>query len=165
MNANTRTLTLAASLLLFFVTPAAAQVVENAPGAMCVSATPGDVAQPNSSGQMSNTSDARATFVCPAERVRDGGNFSRDFAAMVFVRDQHPEEDVCCRVVSQNPAGRQTRGDLVCSEGTSSSYQILSLPGLYDNTSWSHFFVRCGVPPVHDGRRSAVLTYRSVQDW
>lgn len=162
---TTDTITLAVALaagLLLCATPAGAQLIENAPGAMCVSATAGADARVQSDGQASNPSDLRATFVCPAERPGQGG-WTRELSAKVFVRDRHPDQDVCCRVVSQNPAGRQVRGDTVCSRGSSPDQQTLNLPELRDASTWSHFFVRCAVPPVGDGA-SGVLTYRIIQE-
>jgi hypothetical protein len=140
---------------------AVADEIENLPPSMCV-ASSGDLTY-RSDGQVENASAASVTAICPAPRPSINGSFTTDFSGNVWVIDRHPTLNVCCRAYSKNPGGAVVTGTQVCSTGESSTYQTLTLPGINDPYSWSHFYVQCTIPAAFNAARSRILTYRSTQ--
>lgn len=136
----------------------------NYPGAAC-EALGTSPATPDATAEQSNLASSSRTFVCPIERAVDAsGRFANVFRApRVFVRDQHPSLDVCCALQTRNPSGTPAESTTVCSSGSSSGYQSLEIPTVYDNTSWSQASLRCTVPGTSASGSSAILTYRTLQ--
>ncbi len=137
--------------------------LDNRPGTRC-RATGDDSLDYALDGVAYNDSASTAEVVCPVRRVYDEGVFANQLdVPRMFVYDRHPTEDVCCFVRSKNPGGAEIDGALECTSGSSSSYQTLQVPSLYDNTSWSQFSLVCSVPPSSSGGESGIHTYRPQQ--
>ena len=136
----------------------------NYPGAACTSMGTA-LAAPDANGELHNRLFFTRTFVCPIERDEDAsGTFSNVIRApRVFVRDQHPSQNVCCALQTKNPTGRVQESTTICSQGHSSGYQSLNIPTVYDKYSWSQVSLRCTVPGLHGSAASGVMTYRTLQ--
>lgn len=138
-----------------------AATTNNAPGAGCVATGTGGLTV-RDDGEAENRTASTVTAICPAERPV-GTDITKILGGTVFVVDQNPTYDVCCRAVSKNPGGTKVIGSWQCSSGTSSSYQILELATLNDPYSWSAFFVECQLPPSSNGLFSRIQMYRVNQ--
>ena len=134
----------------------------NMPGSSC-KARLGSVSV-RSDGEIENASSTTWAYViCPVRRPVASPSTSNSIAAKVFLVDRHPSSNAWCRVRSKNPSGTNLYGGAVFTSGASSSYQSRDLPAVSDSYSWSHFFIECALPPVHNGARSRLQTVRSVQ--
>jgi hypothetical protein len=133
----------------------------NTPGASCVAST-GSLFNAVT-GEAANLTASTVTAVCPIDRVI-APTVSTKVSAVVWVRDQNPSLDVCCTLNSKNPSGNLVSSPQVCSSGSSSSYQQLTLPQISDGYTYSHYYVQCSIPGTSGGAFSELLTYRSVQD-
>jgi hypothetical protein len=132
---------------------------DNLPGSMCVGTNaPLTV---TSNGNADNINAVAVTAVCPAERLMVNGALTTNFSSRVWVNDRHTTQGVCCRVVSRTPNGGTKLGTEVCSSGSTGD-EALDLPGVTDNYTFAHFFVRCTMPPSQTGN-SRIITYRSTQ--
>ncbi len=138
--------------------------VANYPGALCKGAY-AQLAY-NTYAHVQNPWTVSRWAVCPAKRVHLNGLFSTYFFGFAWVKDRHPDQDVCCRVRTRNPGGAIRDGVESCSEASSAGYQMLRLdfPKVNDPYTWSHVEVLCKLPPVHNNIRSEILTYRVGQD-
>jgi hypothetical protein len=151
---------LAAATLTLVAGGVLAATTTNSPGAACVAAT--GTLTVLSSGETENATGSTVTAVCPAERPV-GANGTSKVSGNVWVVDQNPSYNVCCKVVSKNAGGAVVESPLVCSSGSSSSYQILSLAEITDGYTYSHYFVQCTVPPVNGAAASRIQMYRTTQ--
>ena len=138
-----------------------ASTTTNSPGGNCVAASSGSL-NVRSDGEAENTTNTTVIAVCPAERPV-GANLTTKASGQVFVVDQSVTGDVCCRIESKNPGGAIVTGPLVCSSGTSASYQALTLPEITDAFTYSHFFVWCSVPAINGVLASRIQMYRTTQ--
>jgi len=137
--------------------------ITNHPASACVPDGTGQLAVTATAG-VDNASTATVTAMCPVERIAHAG-FATTFSGRVWVVDQHPTSNICCRVVSHNPGGTPQLGTATCSTGSATTSQSLVLAGLTDTTSYSHFFISCTVPPKSStGKNSGLLTYRAIQN-
>ncbi len=125
----------------------AAPTYENNPGASCVGSGTGELTVTNE-GEAQNQTNWTVTAVCPAERPIGAGELQTELSGKVFVVDQHPWSNVCCRAISKNPSGATQYGSWECSSGDSSGYQVLDVDPVTDNYTWSHFMLQCMVPPM-----------------
>jgi hypothetical protein len=116
-----------------------------------------------SDGTASNPTTASITAMCPVER-RISPTVATKISATVYAFDRSASGNVCCRLISRNP-GSETRieGTQVCSSGSGTTSQALALPQLTDPYSFSHFAVRCTVPPVNANATSQIVMYTTVQ--
>lgn len=137
-----------------------AATTTNSPGSACV-ATAGSV-NVRGDGEAENVTGSTITVVCPADRPI-GGSPATKVSGTVFVIDQNPAGEVCCKVMSKNPSGAVVQSASVCSTGSSSSYQNLALPEITDTFTFSHFFIQCTIPPASAGLTSRISTYRTAQ--
>lgn len=133
----------------------------NAPGSACV-ATGSSSLTVRDDGEAENRMASTVTALCPAERPIGTGQ-TTSLSGRVFVVDQNPVSDVCCRAVSKNPGGTKVTGTWTCSSGSSSGYQILDLAALSDTYSFSSFFLECQVPASSSGVYSRIQMYRVSQ--
>jgi hypothetical protein len=133
----------------------------NTPGATCV-ASSGTLVN-SVDGQSANLTTSSATAVCPIDR-QIAPTVSTKVAATVWVVDESTSANVCCTLHSKNPGGAEVNGSQVCSSGSSSNYQTLSLAQITDGATFSHYFITCTVPGTSSGLVSKVLTYRSIED-
>jgi hypothetical protein len=140
----------------------AGTITNNAPGSACVSA--GGTLNVRTDGEIENTSTTSFAFaVCPVDRPIGSGVTTTQLSATVFAVDRNPSSDICCWVASKNPDGGSVSGTSTCTSGSSSSYQQIALPGLTDNTTYSHFYVFCTLPPAVGTSTSRLQTIRSIQ--
>ena len=91
------------------------------------------------------------------------GTLTTNFNGRVFVVDQNPTYDACCRVVSKNPGGAKINGAWQCSAGTSNTYQILDLVSITDVYTFSAFYIECQLPASSNGAASRIQMYRGIQ--
>lgn len=137
--------------------------ITNHPASACVPAGTGQLTVTAAAG-VENASTATVTAMCPVERIAHAG-FATTFSGRVWVVDQNPTYNICCRVVSHNPGGTPQLGASSCSTGSATTSQSLVLAGLTDTASYSHFFISCSVPPKSStGKNSGLLTYRAIQN-
>jgi len=134
----------------------------NTPGSACV-ATGTNSLFVRSDGEVENLTASIVTVVCPVDRPIGPGVTTTILSGDVFVIDQHPTLNVCCRVMSKNPSGSLVPGTQDCSAATSASYQHLVLPAITDEPTFSQFFVQCTVPPVSAGIPSRIQMVRNTQ--
>jgi hypothetical protein len=154
-----------ATLVLFIaslglVNSASADVISNRAGARCV-ATGADKLTVRTDGESENNNYKTVTAICPAPRPMSP--VTKKLSGSIFVIDRHSTENVCCYVASKNPGGAFKKGTTVCSSGNKSTYQILTLPELTDNYSWSSFYIRCTVPTKTSYGASRIQMYRAIQ--
>lgn len=142
---------------------AVADTFENRPGAEC-RAVGGAYAEVDATGRLGNGEIDTIEFICPAQRVATDGRFETRFSGRVFALDRHPDEDICCHVLSKNPGGALRTGEERCSDGAQAHRQIIDLPEVVDPYTWSHFAIRCEVPGIHAGNQSKVMTYRVISE-
>jgi hypothetical protein len=141
---------------------ASADQLENKTASDCV-ATVG-AATVRADGGLENASASTVTVVCPVERRSPGGAFTTYLAGRVWAVDRHASSGVCCRVVSVNPGnGAVVESAPVCTAGSAASAQSIDLPEINDPYSYSHFMVRCDLPPTASGLRSRIQTVRNIQ--
>lgn len=133
----------------------------NLPGASCVAAGSGTLAA-RADGEAENLTASTVTAVCPVERPM-GAELTTKLSATVFVVDRHASANVCCKAVSKNAGGAVVQSATVCSTGSSTSYQALSLAEITDPYTFSHFYVQCDVPPIASGAASRLQFVRAVQ--
>lgn len=139
-----------------------ASTLTNTPGAACV-ASSGALVK-SGDGTASNIGSLTATAVCPVDR-QIAPTLSTKVAATVWVIDQSTSANVCCTINSKNPGGAVVSNPTpVCSTGSTTSVQTLSLPQITDTFTFSHYYVQCTVPAMSGGLSSKILTYRTVQD-
>lgn len=114
-----------------------------------------------SAGQVYNATAGTKDLVCPIARpiAPTVTDWVRVPVAWVF--DRHPTENVCCRVRAKNAGGPETLSEQVCSEGSSSSYQALTLPSVYDPYTFSQFSVQCTIPGPSANGQSGVHGLRA----
>jgi hypothetical protein len=129
-------------------------------GAACKS-TDGALPTYTSSGQVRNSGLVGLQLLYPIRRPHASGFSNAVTAPKLFVVDRHPTQDICCQLQSSNPNGQIVTSAEQCSQGSSTGYQLLNLPLVYDNYSWSQFSVACSVPGTSNGAQSSVLTYRA----
>jgi hypothetical protein len=142
----------------------AGTVTNNAPGSSCVYAGGGGTLNVRTDGEIENTSTtAFAIAICPVDRPIGSGVTTTQLSGTVFAVDRSSSADVCCWVASKNPDGGSVSGTSTCTSGSSSTYQQISLPGLTDNTTYSHFYVICSLPPAVGTSTSRLQTIRSIQ--
>ena len=133
------------------------------PGAMCVEVQNGkpiDQRQKisrTSDGEIYNLSPTHTLEVmCPVSGLFDdqsGGS------ANVFVHDRNGEQDVCC-TTRLNNVGAIMSSPEVCSTGTDTRVQTLSMtPPTFPFTFTSRYF-NCTIPPTDGGEASGVRLYR-----
>lgn len=134
----------------------------NAPGSACV-ATGSASLTVRDDAEAENRTASLVTALCPAERPVGAGTFTTALSGRVFVVDQNPLSEVCCRAVSKNPGGAKITGTWSCSSGSSSGYQILDLAALSDTYTFSTFFLECQVPAPSSGLYSRIQMYRVSQ--
>ncbi|MGH1344074.1 MAG: hypothetical protein ACRBN8_21120 [Nannocystales bacterium] len=139
----------------------AAPTYENNPGAACV-ATGDNPLSVRIDGEAENQTSSGMYAVCPAERPVD--DLATEVSGRVFVVDQHPTSNACCRAASKNPSGSYQYSSWECSSGSSSGYQILDVDPVNDGYSWSHFMLQCYLPPMSGNAASRIQTYRVIQD-
>jgi hypothetical protein len=138
-----------------------ASTTTNTPGATCV-ASSGTLVN-SVDGQSANLTTSSATAVCPIDR-QIAPTLSTKVAATVWVVDESTSANVCCTLHSKNLAGGEQSSPQVCSSGSSSAYQTISLAQITDGATFSHYFISCTVPGTSSGLVSKVLTYRSIED-
>lgn len=134
----------------------------NYPGAAC-SGVGGAKPLYTSRAIAQNNTAAGISLLCPARRHRnEAGAWSSYVFGVAWVVDRHPTENVCCQIRTKNPAGAGVAGVEVCTAGSSSSYQTLtvSYPKVNDPYTFSHYYMSCSVPPVNGSAASSVHTYR-----
>jgi len=161
----TKTSKLAAAAIVAAMTMAgtvqADPVTTNTPGSACVASTGTLTARAD--GEAENLSASYVTAVCPVERPIGTGQTTTKVSGQVWVVDQNPSGNVCCMMVSQNANGATVMSSWSCSSGSSSGYQILSLPQITDAYTYSHYFVRCSLPPSYSSQTSRIQMYRTTQ--
>lgn len=133
----------------------------NLPGASCVASGSGTLAA-RADGEAENLTASTVTAVCPVERPM-GAELTTKLSATVFVVDRHASANVCCKAVSKNAGGAVVQSATVCSTGSSSAYQSLSLAEVTDPYTFSHFYVQCDVPPIASGAASRIQLVRAAQ--
>ena len=138
-----------------------ASTTTNTPGATCV-ASSGTLVN-SVDGQSVNLTTSSASAVCPIDR-QIAPTVSTKVAATVWVVDQSTSANICCTLHSKNPAGGEQSSPQVCSSGSNSTYQTISLAQITDNATFSHYFISCTVPGTSSGLASKILTYRSIED-
>jgi hypothetical protein len=131
------------------------------PGSACVGVD--GTLDITSDGAASNATAASITAMCPVER-RISPTVATKISGTVYAIDRSTSGNVCCRLISKNP-GSETliEGTQVCSSGNGTSSQALALPQLTDPYSFSHFAVRCTLPPINTVSTSQILMYTTVQ--
>ena len=146
---------------LTFAAPASAEVSTNLPGMQCVATTsiPLNTTDNGEAENPSTTGFAQAN--CPVERPI-APTVTTKLSAKIFVVDRHPTNNVCCSVNSRNPSGAIVASALVCSTGSSASYQQLNIAQITDTATYSQFNVFCLVPPASGGNTSRIQTYRPI---
>jgi hypothetical protein len=141
------------------VTPTELRVV-NQPGASC-RAVGGSSISYGTDGEVWNADISTGKVMCPIRRPKKKGGFANVVdVPRLFVMDRDPSSDVCCTLQSKNAGGALTSGPTVCSSGASSDAQLLQLPSIYDNTTYSQFNVVCSLPAAGSSGQSGVLVYR-----
>lgn len=140
------------------VTPTLVKQV-NQPGASCQSIQGGPLLY-GSDGEAMNEGSGTGRILCPIQRPGDSGFPNVVDVPRLFVLDRHPTQDVCCHLQSKNPSGKLITTTEVCSSGASSGYQSLTLPSVYDNTTWSQFSLVCSVPGNAALGLSGIQSYR-----
>lgn len=137
----------------------------NYPGAMCKATGTASLTY-TTGANISNTTAASASVLCPTRRVQDAnGSFTNHLMGQAFVVDQSPTEDVCCQLFARTPAGNLALGANVCSTGSSSASQqlLLDFPKVRMDYTFAHFALKCTLPAAYSGKASSVLTYRIGQ--
>ncbi|HEX5750612.1 MAG TPA: trypsin-like serine protease [Archangium sp.] len=140
-------------------TPAVLKQV-NKPGAACQAAQGGQATY-SGDGEAFNGGSGTLKLLCPIPRPGEAGFADVVDVPRLFVFDRHPSQDVCCHLQSKNPDGQLITTTQVCSSGASSAYQSLSLPSVYDGTTWSQFNLVCSVPGSATLGLSGIQGYRS----
>jgi V8-like Glu-specific endopeptidase len=140
------------------VRPAELRVV-NQPGASC-HAIGGTSIEYGFDGEVWNAGATTGTVTCPIRRPRTTGFANVVDVPRLFVMDHGANDDVCCTLQSKNAGGNLTKGPTVCSSGASADAQLLQLPSIFDNTTYSQFNLVCSLPAATDSGQSGVLVYR-----
>lgn len=133
--------------------------------------SPASVCRPQDSGSLNalsnggveNPTSSTVTALCPVERKWANGGWKTKLSGTVWALDRSASTDSCCRAVSRNPSGGNVVGSWVCTSGSSTSYQSLSVPQITDNTTFSHFYLECQVPGA-SGARSGLLSFKATQE-
>lgn len=151
------------ALALAFMLPGAAlaDTLDNTPGGACVGSYD-KILTVLSNGEVENRNSSTVFAICPAERPISVGKTNK-LSGNVWVIDRHSTKNTCCRAVSKNPGGAQVSGSWACSSGSSTTYQILTIPQISDSYSWSHYFFQCLIPPKTTAA-SRIQMYRVRQE-
>lgn len=132
----------------------------NYPGFQCI-ALDGAV-RPTSNGHAQNSGDITATVLCPVFVDTSTSGQSTSGTPVVWVTDQNVSSDVCCSSRVKNTSQNMISGGTLCSSGTNSAAQELSLTNPATsggNFTFTHRWIQCDVPPV-DVTVSVIRTYR-----
>ncbi|WP_159397594.1 hypothetical protein [Sorangium cellulosum] len=116
-----------------------------------------------SNGGVENPTSSSVTALCPVERKWEDGGWMTKLSGTAWVLDRNTSTNSCCRAVSRNPSGGNVEGTWVCTSGSSTSYQSLSVPQITDTTTFSHFYLECTVPGA-TGSTSGLLSFKATQE-
>lgn len=153
-----RAVFLVCSASMAFAGVAYATTLTSTSGARCTGINGGSLSS-RTDGETENNSAATVTAICPLERNTSASTVSGD----VFVLDQSTAANVCCHLVSKYPGATRIDGTQVCSTGSSTTRQQLTLPSITDAATFSDFFVQCTVPPINGAAASRIQVYRTTQ--
>jgi hypothetical protein len=153
------------SLAGIAIQPAHAADQKVFPGSMCVRyAGPGLTVEPLDNSSIFNNSGSAVMRVdCPIMKTRPRTGLSR---VWVRVIDQHPTQNVVCRLVNSIRSGSnwsQRLGPSRQSSGNSPNRQSLQAAPVNPVDGWAselgHWYVSCSIPPLSSGRRSHIINY------
>jgi hypothetical protein len=159
---NTRTLLLAKALLCSVLLPFAGTALadNNYPGFQCVALS--GAVTPDANGHIQNGGSVTATVLCPVIVDAATSGLASSGSPIAFVTDQNFDSNVCCSSRVKNTGQSVVAGGSVCSSGTNTGSQSLSLtnpatPG--GNFTFTHRWLQCSIPPNVQGV-SEIRTYR-----
>jgi hypothetical protein len=133
------------------------------PGALCQPETNTQSILRNIKGVMFNTGTEPQNWICPIVRAQSGNIGS----AIIRVRDRNataggPNADVSCTLFSMTPTGTLVDSG---TQGTVGDAGIVPLEygAIKSQTGDGHYYFRCTIPGIFEGRRSGVLEYRITE--
>lgn len=140
--------------------PGLAGATNNYPGLQCVGLA--GAVQVNSNGHVQNSGSTTATVMCPVFVDAGQSGLGTSGTPVAFVTDQNLSNDVCCSARVKNTGQSVVSGGTLCSSGSSSGAQELTLtnpdtPG--GNFTFTHRWLQCDLPAVSTGV-SEVRLYR-----
>jgi len=135
------------------------QAEVNVPAAACKQVG-GQWLDYDANAQAFNPGTGTVQVVCPLKRPTSP--VLSDFVSVpdVWVFDHNPIFDVCCHVESKNPGGGLIKSAEVCSQSSTTGYQKLVLPSVYDPASWSQMSINCSIPGISSPGASGLHGYR-----
>ena len=126
------------------------------PGSDCLAQSQADDVRRTLNGSVENYQNAATIVYCPVVRdVSDLGN-NRVTGVRVYITDNHPADDVWCRLNVLNPDGSLFAWDIEFGAGIGN--QILNL-GPIDASAFGNYVLSCGLPGAVGFDRSSVRTY------
>ena len=118
----------------------------------------------SSNGTLENNSNSQQTVICPITRdytlshndILGGGK------TWISVKDQYDPLNVVCWLMRSYPSGPyyHYRWSAIGTSGTSSYWQKKSFDSITDNNAGANYFLKCVVPPINNGKRSGIGSYR-----